>query len=560
MHIYLINPACLDPRITDDDARVVPMGLYYLGAVLKERGVEVTMVNLAVVPDPLTHLETLLKQHRPDIMGFSVFNANRHCAMDAAVLSKQINPDVTVVFGGPAATFLDAHLFSVCPALDYIVRGEGETSFSQLVNHIASGSSIPPDHIKGLVFRRGNALVNTGEPVLVADLDCLVHPALYYDYQHISLSRGCPGRCRFCGSPDFWGRSRVRFHSATWFVEEMALLIQRGITHFFVSDDTFTMDKERVLEVCRQIGERELVCTWVAISRVDFIDEEILFHMRRAGCIQISFGVESGSETIRKTLGKPFKSKRIVRAFEMTRAFGMMPRAYIIYGSPGETPDTINETIDLIEQIKPLSLVSYMLVIFPGTGLYNDLLSQGQLSSDVWKEKIEDIPWFQLDPNLNLEQVGHFGEKIRNTFFSRVQQYALDVELVDNRELYPFHADFLSRLAMTFSHGDYSRHPRVKNPLKTAAILYDRALSYAPDARAFLGSGMLHQSLRHFDKAVALMEMALKYFGENKDLNVCMAVSLMNLGRFADAMPFLEKFQDHGDVKPYLDACRRRGA
>jgi len=343
-------------------------------------------------------------------------------------------------------------------------------------------------------------------------------------------------------------------------VEEMALLIQRGITHFFVSDDTFTMDRVRVLDVCRQIHERQLVCTWVAISRVDFIDEEILFHMRRAGCIQISFGVESGSETMRKTLGKPFKTKRIVQAFEMTRAFGMMPRAYIIYGSPGETPDTINETLELIEQIKPLSLVSYMLVVFPGTGLYNDLVSRGQLSSDVWTEKIEDIPWFQLDPNLDLEQVGNFGEKIRNIFFSRVQQYALDIKLVDNRDLYTCHADFLSRLAMTFSHGDYSRHPRVKNPLKTAEILYDRALSYAPDARAYLGFGMLHQSQRHFDKAVALMEKALKHFGENKALNICMAVSLMNLGRFAHAMPFLEKFKDHGDVKPYMDACISRGA
>lgn len=536
------------------------MGLYYLGALLKDKGLDVTLVNLAAVTDPSAHLEVLLKQHRPDIVGFSVLNASRHCAMDGAVLAKDIIPDVTVVFGGPTATFLDAHLFSVCPSLDYIVKGEGEISFTHLVDHISSGSSTPPNHINGIVFRQGKTLVNTGPPTLVPDLDCLVHPALYYDYQHISLSRGCPGRCRFCGSPDFWGKSRVRFHSATWFVAEMALLIQRGISHFFVSDDTFTMDKSRVLAVCREIRERNLVCTWVAISRVDFIDEEILFHMRRAGCIQISFGVESGSETIRETLGKPFKTQRIISAFQMTRAFGMMPRAYIIYGSPGETTDTIKETLDLIERIKPISLVSYMLVLFPGTGLYNDLLSRGQLSSGVWHEKIEDIPWFQLDPNLDLEQVSNFGKKIRNTFFSRVQQYALDIELKDNRELYPFHADFLSRLAMTFSHGDYSNHPRVKNPLKTAALLYERALSYAPDARAYLGLGMLHQKQRHFDKAVALMEKALNQFGENKDLNICMAVGLMNLGRFAEALTFLEKFQTHRDVKPYMDACRSRGA
>ncbi len=242
----------------------------------------------------------------------------------------------------------------------------------------------------------------------------------------------------------------------------------------------------------------------------------------------------------------------------MTRAFGILPRAYIIYGSPGETSGTIQETIDLIEKIKPLSLISYILVLFPGTQLYNDLLFRKKISADVWHQKIEDIPWFQLDPNLNPEQVTNFGKKIRNTFFSRIQEYALDTKLVDNRELYPFHADFLSRLAMTFSHGDYSNHPRVKKPLKTAALLYDRALSYAPDARAYLGLGMLHQKQRHFDRAVALMEKALIHFGNDKSLNICMAVSLMNLGRFSDALAFLEKFQTHGDIQPYIDACKSK--
>ncbi|SMC87557.1 Radical SAM superfamily enzyme YgiQ, UPF0313 family [Desulfocicer vacuolatum DSM 3385] len=558
MHIFLINPACLDRRITDEDALAVPMGLYYLGALLKDKGIEVTLVNLAAVPEPLAHLENLLKQHQPDIVGFSLLNASRHCAMDGAALAKKINPHVTVVFGGPGATFLAGHLFSVCPALDYIVKGEGERSFCELVDHIISTNISPPHHIKGLVFFRDKNIVDTGDSVLIEDLDSLAHPARYFDYQHISLSRGCPGRCRFCGSPQFWGKSRVRFHSVTWFVDEMALLIQRGITHFFISDDTFTMDKARVMGVCREIVQRKLACTWVAISRMDFLDEEILFYMRRAGCIQISFGVESGSETIRKTLGKPFKTGRIVKAFEMTRSFGILPRAYIIYGSPGETTATIQETVDLIEKIKPLSLVSYILVLFPGTGLYNDLLSRKKISPHVWKQKIEDIPWFQLDPNLTLEQVTDFGKKIRNTFFSRIEQYALEIALVDNRALYPFHADFLSRLAMTFSHGDYSNHPRVKEPLKTAALLYERSLSYAPDARAYLGLGMLHQKQRRFDRAVALMEKALIHFGNDKSLNICMAVSLMNLGRFSDALSFLEKFKSHDDIQPYVNACKSK--
>ena len=140
------------------------MGLYYLGALLKDKGMDVTLVNLAAVPEPLPHLEHLLKEHLPDIVGFSLLNASRHCAMDGAALAEKLNPDVTVVFGGPGATFLTTHLFSVCPALDYIVKGEGEGSFSQLVDHMISNSQGLPHHIKGLVFRHDQTLIDTGEP------------------------------------------------------------------------------------------------------------------------------------------------------------------------------------------------------------------------------------------------------------------------------------------------------------------------------------------------------------------------------------------------------------
>jgi radical SAM superfamily enzyme YgiQ (UPF0313 family) len=121
------------------------------------------------------------------------------------------------------------------------------------------------------------------------------------------------------------------------------------------------MRKDRVVEICKKIIEKDLKITWFAISRVNFVDEEMLYWMRKAGCVQISYGVESGSEEIRKVLNKNIRTDDIKRAFALTTKYGILSRAYFIYGSPGENYETIQETIDLIHEIKPLSTIFYIL-------------------------------------------------------------------------------------------------------------------------------------------------------------------------------------------------------
>jgi len=576
MTIFLVNPACLDARITDEDALLVPMGLFYIGALLKENGFNVRVVNLAVEQNPMDLLRAMVDAERPAIVGFSVLNANRFSAIEGAGVVKEVDPEILVVFGGPCATFLCDHLFFTCPALDCVVKGEGELTFLELAERVRhrGKDQILNAHgdreIKGLALgngnrdalhgggREGSGIVHTQEREPVEDLDSLPIPGRYFDLAHVSLSRGCPGRCTFCGSPRFWPGSRVRFHSPAWFVEQLCLLNQRGITHFFVSDDTFTMDKIRVIEVCRLIIKKGLDITWVAISRADFIDPGILGWMRRAGCTQISFGVESGSAAIRQTLGKPMKRERIVRAFALTASFGILPRAYFIYGSPGETAQTIDESLDLIMDIRPLSAIFYLLVLFPGTGLYENLVDQGKLSDSVWSREIEDIAWFEKDPDLDLEKVKGFGHSLRRRFYSNLSDFAAGVELVDDPLFYPFHADFLSRLAMTFSHGEYARNPWVKDPMATARVLFDRALAYHPDLRAFLGLAMVFQKERRFDRAIETAALGLNHFKSSRNLTICMAVSLMNLGSFQKALGFLEPFEQDPDVKVYVDACRQR--
>jgi len=137
----------------------------------------------------------------------------------------------------------------------------------------------------------------------------------------------------------------------------------------------------------------------------------------------------------------------------LTTKYGILARAYFIYGCPGKAGRPFQETIDLIHEIKPLSIIFYILDIFPGTALYADFLEQSGLTDDMWLKQIEDIMYFETDPDLSQESVLAFGEKLRAAFHEGLPAFVDSIDLIDRKVFYELHADFLSRLGMTFSHG-----------------------------------------------------------------------------------------------------------
>ena len=362
-----------------------------------------------------------------------MLNANRLGAVEIANIAKRINPKVKVIFGGVGATFLYHHLLKNFDCIDYIVIGEGEYTFLELIRSLESNEK-DLSKIKGIAYKRDVEIIKTEEREFISNLNELPTPSKYFKYRHLCSSRGCPWNCIFCGSPKLWKR-RIRFRSPKNFVEEIELLYKKGVNLFYFADDNLTIDKKRTIEICRDILERGLDISWYAISRVNYIDEEILYWMRMAGCIQISYGVESGSEKIRRRLNKPLKKQDIVRAFDLTKRYGILPRAYFIYGCPGETWDTINETIDLIYEIKPLSCLFYILDIFPGTELYERI--KMFLNEDIWLNRIEGIMYWELDPHLDEQFILKAGERLRNAFYKGLPEFVDSICLLDNKELYP---------------------------------------------------------------------------------------------------------------------------
>ena len=554
--ILLVYPPFLEERIHEDDIRSMPIGLFNVAAVLKDAGYEVALLNLNEGQFPPAQVTGLIERFRPDVVGFSILNANRWGGIDLARRVKALDARIVTVFGGVGASYLWQHFLTHFSAIDYIVIGEGEHAFRDLVRSLETTAGGDVDRIDGIAFRKEGRPARTACGPFIPDLDRLPDPTQHFTYHHLSLTRGCPANCRFCGSPGFWGR-QVRFHSPGYFVDQIERLASRGVSFFHFSDDTFTLRKKTVLAVCRDIIQRQLDIRWAAISRVDTIDDGILRWMRRAGCIQISYGVESANSDVRRYLDKRIRLQDVKAAFAATRRCGILPRAYFIYGCPGDSPATMQETLDLLAEIKPLGAIFYILAIFPGTRLYEAYLERTGKTDDIWLAPMEDILYFETDPAMNGETVREYGRMLRDGFHRMLPGFAADIDLVEDPDFYPLHADFLSRLAMTFHQGEWSHIEAIPKKKKTAEALYRRALRFSPAARAFLGLGMLCQHRRDFAAATDILGQGLDYHPRDEALQTCLAVNAMHQGAYDEALRRLKELDESPQVREWIARCRQ---
>jgi tetratricopeptide (TPR) repeat protein len=232
-----------------------------------------------------------------------------------------------------------------------------------------------------------------------------------------------------------------------------------------------------------------------------------------------------------------------------------MARAYFIYGCPEESWQTIQETIDLIDRIKPLSTVFYILDIFPGTRLYEDFKHRHGQTEDIWLRRIEDIMYFETDPDLTRELILAFGQKLRTHFYKNLPRFVEAIDLIDNETLYPQHSRFYSRLAMNFDYGDYARIEEIENKDRIAANFYQQAIRYHPNAEAYLGLGILFQKKGVNREATEILSQGLAHFPDDARLNLCMGVSLMNLEQWDRARPHFLEFQEVKDAVRFAALC-----
>jgi anaerobic magnesium-protoporphyrin IX monomethyl ester cyclase len=386
----LLAYRCSEEGEANPFERVLPVGLGYIHSHLRARGLPSVLANFSAMS--AERIREILAAEQPDIVGLSTFTFNRSASVDLARSVKSVLPGALVVMGGPHPTHVGAPLLSSHPEVDLCVLGEGELTMERLARVRASGGDLA--QVPGLLLRRDGGIFPTAAAEPIQDLDSLAFPARYPEgygidpraqYPYIVTSRGCPAKCTFCSSPEFWG-SRVRFRSASNILDELQLLKERfGIMYVSFRDDVFTLNKQRVIELCRGMIDRRLSLLWDCQTRVNNVDEERLIWMKRAGAMILQYGIESGSQRMLDRLGKGQKLKQIDHAAEITRRVGLMLSIYLIAGAHDEAEEDLLATEEMVRRIRPHDGIVTPLAVFPGTSLWDEHRVRANADDKIWE-------------------------------------------------------------------------------------------------------------------------------------------------------------------------------
>lgn len=400
MKVLLVRP----PTVMGEMAQSAlqhPLGLLYLAAALEQAGHEPELLDLEVEAHDLETLRTRVSEGRPSVLGFTAMTPHINTVGTLARVAKEVVPEAFVVAGGPHPSALPKRTLEELPALDAVVFGEGERTLCELLERLASGVGLAG--VTGLAYRHDGTIVVEQPRPVTEDLDQLPMPArhlldlekysraavpgLSQDFVRITqllTSRGCPYGCIFCASRHTLGR-RLRLRSAWNVLEEVQRCMdQHGFNHFTLSDDQFTMDKERTEGLLE--GFQALGVSWDCDARVDLVNAELLREMARSGCKKVGFGVEAGSPRILKLLGKGITIDQVVAAFGDARDAGLMTAAYFMIGAhPDETEDDVWASVRLASSLKADFATFSVAVPLPGTALYDIMRSESLIDTEDWK-------------------------------------------------------------------------------------------------------------------------------------------------------------------------------
>ena len=392
-----------------------PLGLASMAAVLRKRGHIVKIYDAEHSRDAQTlswaqvaekyelypqalendshpvweELRTVLKEFDPDLIGISILSPKVKSASKVARICKHFKKGIPIIAGADHPTIFPAETLKD-PNIDIVVRGEGEATIVELISHLENAQAL--DTIAGISYKEKNEIKHNPDRELIGNLDDLSYPALEAligfdtyrpeDFGAIMASRGCPFSCTFCGIFNVWTR-KTRFRSPARVVAEIQMLHDRyGVNYISFRDASFTLRRDFVKEICQGIIRSGLVIQWECLTRPDLLDDELLTLMQQAGCVTVRIGVESGSEEILVYMKKKTELDGIRAAANLLNKYNFYWSAYFLFGTPPETKETIQQTLDFIKEINPPFVTLSIFDPIPGTEMYGELEQCGLISAD----------------------------------------------------------------------------------------------------------------------------------------------------------------------------------
>jgi anaerobic magnesium-protoporphyrin IX monomethyl ester cyclase len=409
MNILLIEPPY--ERFIGFKSEWFPMGLAYIAAYLEARGHHTAVYHAehgreTEYKSPTGYADNFhrykqaiesgdhpiwkevreeITLFRPDVVGISALTPKIPSAYKIAGICKETNPDIKVVFGNHHATVRPDEIMAN-HSVDFVIRGEGEKAFHSLME-ILSQSSNDFRSVAGLSFRENGRIISNEPGPLIENLDDLPFPARErllnletFTPDQLSMvmtSRGCPYRCGFCASYNMWGK-RVRFRSIENILAEISELKKRyAVRNIVFMDDSFTVSRKRVSEICTALIEQKIDITWSCLTRVNMISDDIVRLMKKAGCTKVDIGIESGNQRVLNLIQKDIILGQIRSAAEILRRQDMFWSGFFMFGFPTETEEEVFDTLRFLYELKPDWANISIFTPYPGTALFNLSLEKG---------------------------------------------------------------------------------------------------------------------------------------------------------------------------------------
>ena len=389
-----------------------PLNLMYLASSLEKESYKVKIFDDDLLQEGYEKTAKKIEKINPTMVGVTAGTSTIRSALKYLEPIKNISPDILTVIGGPHTTFMPYETLKDSENLDVVVMGEGEETIVELADHITKNNQ-NIDDIKGIVYRDTNngKLKTTEKRPLIKDLDTIPFPARHLvpftDYGAtqdqtggIITSRGCVYNCNYCSSSLIMGK-KFRSRSPNNVVDEIEELIDEyHINDIGFMDDTFMLNKSRAGEIADEIKARDLDISFVASSRVDRVDKDLLENLKSSGLKTIYYGVESGSQRILDLMKKGITLKNVEDAVRVAKDVNLDVLTSFILGYPGETEEDMNKTIDFSTKLDSDYCQYSILTPFPGTPIYNDLIKKDLIDNDEWNK------YTVLKPILKYSEIG----------------------------------------------------------------------------------------------------------------------------------------------------------
>ena len=420
-------------KLASVGATLPHLGLLNLGAVLRKAGHRVCIVDASAQGIGYEQSLEETRRFRPDILALTAVTPSIIKTVKLASMIKEIYPSIPVILGGPHITAVPEQTLLDFSVFDYGVIGEGENTLVELIDALVSNRA--PEHVPGVAFNE-NGKINFAPPRrTIKDLDSLpfpvwdlldgfpsrYHPALFkykkLPATHIISARGCPCKCIFCDTSVF--SRKIRFHSPEYVLDMVGYLVKDfGIKEIIFEDDQFLIKKERVARICEGFLNAPWNISWCCSGRVNSVNDiSLLKLMKRSGCWQISYGIESASQKILDFAKKAITITQIEKTVCLTHGAGILSKGYFIFGLPHETETTMKNPIQFAKRI-PLNDISiFALTPFPGSEMYDIAEQFGEIEKDFEKMNLLDVVY--VPKGLSKEKLVYYQRRFMREFYLR---------------------------------------------------------------------------------------------------------------------------------------------